>query len=173
MFSGKLRTRKSAKYMPPGSLIEAIANATVERGSQCGEQDGDSISCQRTIRESQLLRYHYKQELLRMHRKLRSGIQAANAAACFLSGARAPAYCLLAADSICRNLKDLLHRFSTGLVASRSARLWAFGIRAQAIHHQAVYRYDTVAVEKGRQNRTSRRPCQISPTEKKLTILSY
>ena len=53
MFSGKLRTRKSAKYMPPGSLIEAIANATVERGSQCGEQDGDSISCQRTIRESQ------------------------------------------------------------------------------------------------------------------------
>ena len=25
MFSGKLRTRKSAKYKPPGSLIEAIA----------------------------------------------------------------------------------------------------------------------------------------------------
>ena len=29
-------------------------------------------------------------------------------AACCLSGVRAPAYCLLAADSICRNLKDLL-----------------------------------------------------------------
>ena len=27
MFSGKLRTRKSAKYKPPGCLIEAIANA--------------------------------------------------------------------------------------------------------------------------------------------------
>ena len=29
---------------------------------------------------------------------------------CCLSGVRAPAYCLLAADSICRNLKDLLPR---------------------------------------------------------------
>ena len=37
-------------------------------------------------------------------------MQAANAAACCLSGARAPAYCLLAADIICRNLKDLLPR---------------------------------------------------------------
>ena len=46
--------------------------------------------------------------------KQRSGIQVANAAAgsaaCCLSGARAPAYCLLAADIICRNLKDLLLR---------------------------------------------------------------
>ena len=42
--------------------------------------------------------------------KRRSGIQAANAAACCLSGARAPVYCLLAADIICRNLKDLLLR---------------------------------------------------------------
>ena len=42
--------------------------------------------------------------------KQRSGIQAANAAACCLSGARAPVYCLLAADIICRNLKDLLPR---------------------------------------------------------------
>ena len=33
---------------------------------------------------------------------------AAIPAACCLSGVRAPAYCLLAADSICRNLKDLL-----------------------------------------------------------------
>ena len=73
---------------------------------------------------SRLLRYHYKQEPLRMQRsseatkrntsgsmntaKRRSGIQVANAAACYLSGARAPAYCLLAADIICRNLKDLL-----------------------------------------------------------------
>ena len=40
----------------------------------------------------------------------RSGIQVANAAACCLSGARAPVYCLLAADIICRNLKDLLPR---------------------------------------------------------------
>ena len=60
---------------------------------------------------SKLLRYHYKQEPLRMQR---SGMQAANAAAgsaaCCLSGARAPAYCLLAADIICRNLKDLLLR---------------------------------------------------------------
>ena len=41
-------------------------------------------------------------------------MQAANAAAgsaaCCLSGARAPVYCLLAADIICRNLKDLLPR---------------------------------------------------------------
>ena len=59
------------------------------------------------------------------------------------------------------------------LAPSRFARLLAFGRRAQAIHHQAVYRYDTVAVEKSRQNRTSRRPCQISPTEKELTILYY
>ena len=29
---------------------------------------------------------------------------------CCLSGVRTPAYCLLAADSICRNLKDLLPR---------------------------------------------------------------
>ena len=29
---------------------------------------------------------------------------------CCLSGVQAPAYCLLAADSICRNLKDLLPR---------------------------------------------------------------
>ena len=43
MFSGKLRTRKSAKYKPPGNLIEAIANAEVERGSQCGQSNGDSI----------------------------------------------------------------------------------------------------------------------------------
>ena len=56
------------------------------------------------------------------------------------------------------------------MAPSRFARLWAFGRRAQAIHHQAVYRYDTVAVEKSRQNRTIRRPCQISPTEKELTI---
>ena len=34
------------------------------------------------------------------------------------------------------------------MAPSRFARLWAFGRRAQAIHHQAVYRYDTVAVEK-------------------------
>ena len=33
---------------------------------------------------------------------------AAVPAACFLSGERTQAYCLLAADSICRNLKDLL-----------------------------------------------------------------
>ena len=57
-----------------------------------------------------MLRYHYKQEPLRIQQKQRSGIQAANAAACCLSGARAPAYCLLAADIICRNLKDLLPR---------------------------------------------------------------
>ena len=42
--------------------------------------------------------------------KQRSGIQAANAAACCLSGAQAPVYCLLAANIICRNLKDLLAR---------------------------------------------------------------
>ena len=59
------------------------------------------------------------------------------------------------------------------MAPSRFARLWAFGRRAQAIHHQAVYRYDTVAVEKSRQNRTSGRPCQISPTEKELTNLYY
>ena len=53
MFSVKLRTRNSAKYKPPGNLIEAIANAAVERGSQGGQSNGDSISCQRTIRESQ------------------------------------------------------------------------------------------------------------------------
>ena len=53
MYSGKLRTRNSAKYMSPGCLIEAIANAAAERGSQGGQSDGDSISCQRTIRESQ------------------------------------------------------------------------------------------------------------------------
>ena len=53
MFSGKLRTRKSAQYKPPGSLIEAIANAAAKRGSQGGQSDGDSIFCQWTIRESQ------------------------------------------------------------------------------------------------------------------------
>ena len=80
---------------------------------------------------SKLLRYHYKQEPMR---KQRSGIQAeykrnisgsieyseSSEAAkrntsgsswfCCLSGAPAPAYCLLAADIICRNLKDLLPR---------------------------------------------------------------
>ena len=70
-------------------------------------------------------------------------MQAANAAAgsaaCCLSGARAPAYCLLAADSICRNLKDLLHRFSAGLVVSRSARLWAFGRRTQASDQERTF----------------------------------
>ena len=39
-----------------------------------------------------------------------SGQSSSSSAACCLSGARAPAYCLLAADSICRNLKDLLPR---------------------------------------------------------------
>ena len=89
MYSGKVAKRNSAKYKPPGNLIEAIAagrllllslwphyvpskgrctraectamntmaeaiaNAAVERGSQCGQSNGDSISCQRTIRESQ------------------------------------------------------------------------------------------------------------------------
>ena len=43
IFSGKLRTRNSAKYKPLGCLIEAIANAAVERGSQCGQSNGDSI----------------------------------------------------------------------------------------------------------------------------------
>ena len=33
----------SAKYKPPGNLIEAIANAEVERGSQCGQSNGDNI----------------------------------------------------------------------------------------------------------------------------------
>ena len=33
-----------------------------------------------------------------------------------LSGARAPAYCLLAADIICRNLKDLLARLRNELL---------------------------------------------------------
>ena len=46
MFSGKLRTRNSAKYKSPGCLIEAIANASAERGSQGWQSDGDSISCQ-------------------------------------------------------------------------------------------------------------------------------
>ena len=45
-----------------------------------------------------------------MQRSSESGIQAAIAAACCLSGARAPVCCLLAADIICRNLKDLLPR---------------------------------------------------------------
>ena len=108
-----------------------------------------------------------------MQRKWRSGIQAAASRFCCLSGAPATAYCLLAADSICRNLKDLLHRLPLLLAPSRFARLGAFGRRAQAIHHQAVYRYDTAAVETSRQNRTSRRSCQISPTEKKLTNLYY
>ena len=83
IFSGKclyfqetLRTRNSAKYKPPGNLIEAIALAATAKAAKAA--------------------------------KRRSGIQAANAAACCLSGARAPAYCLLAADIICRNLKDLL-----------------------------------------------------------------
>ena len=39
----KLRTRNSAKYKPPGNIIEAIANAEVERGSQCGQSNGDNI----------------------------------------------------------------------------------------------------------------------------------
>ena len=42
MVSGKV-ARKSAKYKPPGYLIEAIANAAAERGSQGGQSDGDSI----------------------------------------------------------------------------------------------------------------------------------
>ena len=42
-FQEKLRTRNSAKYKPLGCLIEAIANAAVERGSQGGQSNGDSI----------------------------------------------------------------------------------------------------------------------------------
>ena len=38
-----MRERNSAKYKPPGNLIEAIANAAVERGSQGGQSNGDSI----------------------------------------------------------------------------------------------------------------------------------
>ena len=77
----------------------------------------------------------------------------------------------------CRYYLQKSERFTSTtahrLAPSRFARLGAFGRRAQAIHHQAVYRYDTVTVEKSRQNRTSRRPCQISPIEKKLTNLYY
>ena len=43
----------------------------------------------------------------KQHLRYRNYAAAALAAAC-LSGAQAPAYCLLAADIICRNLKDLL-----------------------------------------------------------------
>ena len=53
----------------------------------------------------------------RIQRKRRSGIQAAAGyTACCLSGARAPAYCLLAADIICRNLKDLLQSVTNSAV---------------------------------------------------------
>ena len=42
-FQEKLRTRNSAKYKPLGCLIEAIANAAVERSSQGGQSNGDNI----------------------------------------------------------------------------------------------------------------------------------
>ena len=42
-FQEKLRTRNSAKYRPPGNLIEAIVNVAVERGSHGGQSDGDCI----------------------------------------------------------------------------------------------------------------------------------
>ena len=75
MFSGKLRTRKSAKYKPPGSLIEAIANAAVERGSKAANRtEIVSPANEQYENRSKMLRYHYKQELLRMQR---SGIQVA------------------------------------------------------------------------------------------------
>ena len=120
-FQEKLLERKSANYWPPGNLIEAITNAAVKRGSQGGQSNGDSIGsypvlptnntriaancCDITISKS-----HWE---CSEAAKQRSGIQAANAAACCLSGARAPAYCLLAADSICRNLKDLHQHVQT------------------------------------------------------------
>ena len=68
---------------------------------------------------SSLLRYHYSGtresrergsqggKKTRQHYK-RAVRDAADSAACSQSEVRVPAYCLLAADSICRNLKDLL-----------------------------------------------------------------
>ena len=133
---------------------------------------------------SKMLRYHNKQEPLRKLRKQRSGIQAEYKRN--TSGQCSSRFCSLlpirsASSGVlfvgCWYYLQKPERFTPPtahrLAASRFARLWAFGRRAQAIHHQAIYRYDTVAVEKSRQNRTSRRPCQISATEKKLTNLYY
>ena len=50
------------------------------------------------VKEARKQRQHYK----------RAVRDAADSAACSQSEVRVPAYCLLAADSICRNLKDLL-----------------------------------------------------------------
>ena len=73
---------------------------------------------------SSLLRYHYSGtresrergsqggKKTRQHYK-RAVRDAADSAACSQSEVRVPAYCLLAADSICRNLKDLLQNAQT------------------------------------------------------------
>ena len=73
---------------------------------------------------SSLLRYHYSGtresrergsqggKKTRQHYK-RAVRDAADSAACSQSEVRIPAYCLLAADSICRNLKDLLQNAQT------------------------------------------------------------
>ena len=67
IFSGKVAKRNSAKYKPPGNLIETIANAAVERGSQGGHRtEIVSPANEQYENRSKLLRYHYKQEPLRM-----------------------------------------------------------------------------------------------------------
>ena len=55
------------------------------------------------VKEARKQRQHYK----------RAVRDAADSAACSQSEVRVPAYCLLAADSICRNLKDLLQNAQT------------------------------------------------------------
>ena len=99
MIQEKLRTRSSAKYKPPGNLIETIANAAVERGSQGGQSNGDSIGsypvlptnntriaadcCDITISKS---RKDAAKRQHRMQRKQRSSeVQAAKCSSMFCS----------------------------------------------------------------------------------------
>ena len=127
--------RSLSRQMPYRGHRFSRYSESSESGEAANRKEMISPANEQYENRSRLLRYHYKQEPLRMQRKQRSGeteykrqhriqrsgksseaakqrsgIQAVNAAACCLSGARASAYCLLAADSICRNLKDLLLR---------------------------------------------------------------
>ena len=74
-FQEKLRIRNSAKYRPPGNLIEVIATQQLSEATMAGNRtEIVSPANEQYEKRSKLLRYHYKQEPLR---KKGSGIQVA------------------------------------------------------------------------------------------------
>ena len=75
-FQEKLRTRNSAKYRPPGNLIEAIATQQLSEATMAGNRtEIVSPANEQYENRSKLLRYHYKRAARRAAAKRQSSEQ--------------------------------------------------------------------------------------------------